>query len=1049
MRLRLGYLVTPRLAGARKPHRPLFLVTGVALALGMGISASPVQAAPAQSHTARAVSQQAPAAVDASPGQNKVLVVTSNNDSLTMAGLAALRSAGQAGGFVVVAPDPAAVPAQFTAVGLGQYKAVAFLDTGAASLLTDAQRTAFQDYINGGGGFVGIGSAAETSPDWQYLTSILGTRPDAASSDQVTAQDVEFLDRVHPATRDVPALVKGDQDIWYKWATNPTGSVHTVARARFASIPTADKFPTNGVPAYVTQTHVNGAGNSLTNDAVKDDSGGSNPNNNSDRPVSWCQDINQGRSFYTALGRTPSAFGSTDLQHHLGGAIQWAAGMVRGNCKATINKNYTATRLTPPDDPGTHDYIGEATHMSIARDGRVFYIGRASCFQGDPPGSVDWNAPNVGLGCGTIHVWDPRIPGSDTQNPNKITNVATLNVFGDKDGGPECCAGDRMEEGLVGIALDPGFTAGRPYIYVDYFPYFADQNGPGFQRYNFMTERRISRFTYDDQAKHLVSGSEKVILHYMAQGYSCCHTGADMAFDSQGNLYVPTGDMTSNTANGADVAYTNSTPNYTIPAGTPDNPAYGECTFADQLTDSRCHGDVVSFGDVRETSGNTNALDGKLIRIRPLPNPGATPALAPNDPGSPVPPGGPAAWGYGSTYTLPDANSPNGANMFAPDSPQVRDGLAKPEIYSMGLRNFYSVKIDPKTDLVTAASVGPDQRDPSNTWGPEGMDIQTLMPRAGNYSGWPYCQGGLPGLGDRKKLGGPAPGVPAPVGTAGTIPGPPFDANGQPTGGWFDCRNPILNDSPFNTGLRYVPAPQPVNLWWGHANPSGCPDYRRDQNMLPFNLENPQERFERCLFAVKNPSSGGDLALTAGIYRGPTMTGAGQAWPAYWQGRWFVFNANAVNGDNDALLMPDHPDSSSQAIAADNLRAIITSAPDTQGQFLGLQFGPDGCLYLVDDASSFNISPNTALWRICYTGGPDTPGPDPQAAPASSANTVQFSTGKSGGVSYHWDFGDGTTSDQANPAHVYGNAGQVKATLTVTYADGQKASKTVTATAPA
>ena len=29
------------------------------------------------------------------------------------------------------------------------------------------------------------------------------------------------------------------------------------------------------------------------------------------------------------------------------GGIEWAAGMVRGNCKATITANYTSTRLTP------------------------------------------------------------------------------------------------------------------------------------------------------------------------------------------------------------------------------------------------------------------------------------------------------------------------------------------------------------------------------------------------------------------------------------------------------------------------------------------------------------------------------------------------------------------------------------------------------------------------------------------------------------------------------------------------------------------------------
>ena len=35
----------------------------------------------------------------------------------------------------------------------------------------------------------------------------------------------------------------------------------------------------------------------------------------------------------------------------------------------------------------------------------MFYIGKAACAT---PAVVDWNDPNVGLGCGTIHSWDPR-----------------------------------------------------------------------------------------------------------------------------------------------------------------------------------------------------------------------------------------------------------------------------------------------------------------------------------------------------------------------------------------------------------------------------------------------------------------------------------------------------------------------------------------------------------------------------------------------------------------------------------------------------------------
>ena len=61
---------------------------------------------------------------------------------------------------------------------------------------------------------------------------------------------------------------------------------------------------------------------------------------------------------------------------------------------------------------------------------------------------------------------------------------------------------------------------------------------------------------------------------------------------------------------------------------------------------------------------------------------------------------------------------------------------------------------------------------------------------------------------------------------------------------------------------------------------------------------------------------------------------------------------------------------------------------------------------------------------------------------------VQFNIGKSGGVSYEWDFGDGTpkvTTTDAVVSHTYDSAGTKTATLKVTYADGDTATKTVDA----
>ena len=61
------------------------------------------------------------------------------------------------------------------------------------------------------------------------------------------------------------------------------------------------------------------------------------------------------------------------------------------------------------------------------------------------------------------------------------------------------------------------------------------------------------------------------------------------------------------------------------------------------------------------------------------------------------------------------------------------------------------------------------------------------------------------------------------------------------------------------------------------------------------------------------------------------------------------------------------------------------------------------------------------------------------------------STGGCGPVTYAWDFGDGATSTEQNPSHIYANAGSMAPSLTVTDGKGvsvKKAAPAVTATTP-
>ncbi|NEE40996.1 ThuA domain-containing protein, partial [Streptomyces sp. SID7982] len=70
---------------------------------------------------------------------------------------------------------------------------------------------------------------------------------------------------------------------------------------------------------------------------------------------SWCRDYDGGRSFYTAMGGTADSFAETDFRDHLRGALSWTNRTSQADCKATITSNYTAERVTQPNQPGQND----------------------------------------------------------------------------------------------------------------------------------------------------------------------------------------------------------------------------------------------------------------------------------------------------------------------------------------------------------------------------------------------------------------------------------------------------------------------------------------------------------------------------------------------------------------------------------------------------------------------------------------------------------------------------------------------------------------------
>lgn len=210
------------------------------------------------------------------------------------------------------------------------------------------------------------------------------------------------------------------------------------------------------------------------------------------------------------------------------------------------------------------------------------------------------------------------------------------------------------EDGLQGVILDPNYAKNN-WIYVFYSPKNVSVN-------------RLSRFTWTGGKLNMAT--EKKVLDVVVQREECCHVGGGMLFDDFGNLYLSTGDNT----------FSRSSDGFT-----PIDERPGE-----------------GPRDAQKSSGNTNDLRGKILRIHPEPD---------------------------GSYTIPKGN------LFPVGTPKTR-----PEIYTMGNRNPWRLTIDSKTNWLYWGEVGPDGSNSSELRGPKSYDEFNVAKKAGNY-GWPYFIG--------------------------------------------------------------------------------------------------------------------------------------------------------------------------------------------------------------------------------------------------------------------------------------------------------------------
>lgn len=243
-------------------------------------------------------------------------------------GVRAVQDLGDRHGFAVDATEDSTV---FTSENLARYQAVIFMNTNGDVLGVDGQ-DAFERYIQNGGGYVGVHSAAASEYDWAWYGGLVG----AWFDDHPIPQDAEVLvlDRVHPSTAHLPQ--KWNRfDEWYNYRINPRGKVHILATLE-------EKSYEGGKMGH-------------------------------DHPIAWAQIYDGGRAWYTGLGHTAESYEEPRFLQHMLGGIEWAAGFVEGDAGATLASSYQKTVLM--------DAVTDPMELAIAEDGRVFVAERAGAIK--------------------------------------------------------------------------------------------------------------------------------------------------------------------------------------------------------------------------------------------------------------------------------------------------------------------------------------------------------------------------------------------------------------------------------------------------------------------------------------------------------------------------------------------------------------------------------------------------------------------------------------------------------------------------------------------
>ena len=226
----------------------------------------------------------------------RVLVYQKNgkgyvHDNLA-ASAAAIRELGAEHGFGVDVSTNAAV---FTGTNLTRYRAVIFANSNNEAFENDSQRAAFRNYIEKGGGFVGVHSSTGSERAWSFFQQVQGAK--FLRHPPLQTFTIRTLNKTHPATTHLAENWRWTDECYF--FTNLNSKIQVLLSADISTV----KDPKlNSAPGQ----QVHGV-----------------------FPLAWRQELYGGRQFYTALGHKIEHYSDATYRRHLLGGIRWVLDMTK------------------------------------------------------------------------------------------------------------------------------------------------------------------------------------------------------------------------------------------------------------------------------------------------------------------------------------------------------------------------------------------------------------------------------------------------------------------------------------------------------------------------------------------------------------------------------------------------------------------------------------------------------------------------------------------------------------------------------------------------